>query len=171
MELLNKIRKSRKGFTLVEIIVVLVILAILAAFTIPAMLGFVGDAKKKAAIAEQREVYVAAQAIVTERFAKDKPADLLTAFDIAALPTGTNIVEVPNLSSVRAYAASTKGTGVASQMKNYLSGDIAIAKKATDTTGAIWTVKIDKDGYVKEVTYTRDGIVLEPLKPSNSIKN
>lgn len=64
---LKKRLKSQKGFTLVELIVVLVILAILAAFTIPAMLGFVEDAKGKAAIAEAREVYVAAQAIVTEK--------------------------------------------------------------------------------------------------------
>ncbi|MEA4807044.1 prepilin-type N-terminal cleavage/methylation domain-containing protein [Acetobacterium wieringae] len=58
--------KEEQGFTLVEIIVVLVVLAILAAFTIPTMLGFVADAKGKAYIAEAREVYVAAQATVTE---------------------------------------------------------------------------------------------------------
>ncbi|MEG2285990.1 MAG: prepilin-type N-terminal cleavage/methylation domain-containing protein [Eubacterium sp.] len=63
---LKKSLKNNKGFTLVELIVVLVILAILAAFTIPAMLGFVEDAKGKAAIAEAREVYVAAQATSTE---------------------------------------------------------------------------------------------------------
>ncbi|MEG1940429.1 MAG: prepilin-type N-terminal cleavage/methylation domain-containing protein, partial [Eubacterium sp.] len=41
MQFINKLKKNQKGFTLVELIVVLVILAILAAFTIPAMLGFV----------------------------------------------------------------------------------------------------------------------------------
>ncbi|NZA38696.1 prepilin-type N-terminal cleavage/methylation domain-containing protein [Eubacterium callanderi] len=63
---LKKQLRNQKGFTLVELIVLLVILAILAAFTIPAMLGFVEDAKGKAAIADAREVYVAAQAIATE---------------------------------------------------------------------------------------------------------
>lgn len=66
MQLWKKMKKNRKGFTLVEIIVVLVILAILAAFTIPAMLGFVKDARSKAAIAQAREVYVAAQSAATE---------------------------------------------------------------------------------------------------------
>jgi len=71
MKFINKMRKKEKGFTLVEIIVVLVILAILAAFTIPTMLGFVNDAKSKAHIAEAREVYVAAQSVATEKFAKN----------------------------------------------------------------------------------------------------
>ena len=34
-------KKSKKGFTLVEIIVVLVIIAILAAIAIPAMVGWI----------------------------------------------------------------------------------------------------------------------------------
>lgn len=66
MQLWKKMKKNRKGFTLVEIIVVLVILAILAAFTIPAMLGFVDDARGKASIATAREVYIAAQSASTE---------------------------------------------------------------------------------------------------------
>jgi len=43
----NKIQNNSNGFTLIELIIVLVILAILAAFTIPAMLGFVGNSKEK----------------------------------------------------------------------------------------------------------------------------
>lgn len=66
IQLINKLKKNQKGFTLVELIVVLVILAILAAFTIPAMLGFVDDARGKAAVAQGREMYVAAQSAGTE---------------------------------------------------------------------------------------------------------
>ena len=65
MEFINRMRKKDKGFTLVEIIVVLVILAILAAFLIPSMVGFVGDAKDKAGLAQAREVYIAAQSAAT----------------------------------------------------------------------------------------------------------
>lgn len=72
IQLINKLKKNQKGFTLVELIVVLVILAILAAFTIPAMLGFIEDAKGKAYVAQAREVYLAGQTVATEKVvAKD----------------------------------------------------------------------------------------------------
>ena len=63
-------KKNIKGFTLVELIVVLVILAILAAFTIPAMLGFVEDARSKKSITMTREVYTAAQSAAAEIYAQ-----------------------------------------------------------------------------------------------------
>lgn len=40
-------RKTKKGFTLVEVIVVLVILAILAAILIPSMVGWIGKADEE----------------------------------------------------------------------------------------------------------------------------
>lgn len=78
IQMINKLKKNQKGFTLVELIVVLVILAILAAFTIPAMLGFVNDAKKKASLAEGREVYVASQSAASEETAKSTTGKLAT---------------------------------------------------------------------------------------------
>ncbi|MDD4508814.1 MAG: prepilin-type N-terminal cleavage/methylation domain-containing protein [Eubacteriaceae bacterium] len=65
---MKKRQFRQAGFTLVEIIVVLVVLAILAAFTIPAMLGFVEDARSKATIAQAREVYTAGQSAAGEMY-------------------------------------------------------------------------------------------------------
>ena len=83
IQMINKLKKNRNGFTLVELIVVLVILAILAAFTIPAMLGFLDDAKGKAYVSQAREVYLAGQTVATEQTLADtfviKSSDTSTA--------------------------------------------------------------------------------------------
>lgn len=59
---MNK-KRSRGGFTLVELIVVLVILAILAALLIPALTGYIDKSKRSQVIAETRMLH---QAIQTE---------------------------------------------------------------------------------------------------------
>lgn len=165
MELINKIRKSRKGFTLVEIIVVLVILAILAAFTIPAMLGFVNDAKGKAYIAEAREVYVAAQATATEMSATGKLTD-------EQLTDNLNSKAVVGVTAQPA----TFGVGTASyQMRKYLEtalgGDMTISSVAVTSDPTVtslgaddsaWTVTVgadntEKTGKVKTLVYYKNG--------------
>jgi type IV pilus assembly protein PilA len=162
MEFINRMRKNKKGFTLVEIIVVLVILAILAAFTIPTMLGFVGDSKKKAAIAEQREIYVAAQAIATEHFGKDGATNAKTNLGFAAAADADGNFVAANLGSAAVSAAAP--TPVATEMKNYLGTDIT----AGDGTGAaaLWTVTVSPAGKVTKVTYKKDGTVLDDLVPN-----
>lgn len=82
----------RRGFTLVELIVVLTLLAVLAALLIPALTGYIDKANEAKVLAEARTVLTAAQATVSEAYAKeqlvssdgviyDKPAD--TANDMA----------------------------------------------------------------------------------------
>lgn len=183
MELINKIRKSRKGFTLVEIIVVLVILAILAAFTIPSMLGFVGDAKGKALIAEAREVYVAAQATATE-FNDDidsvfTATNLKTAIESGAVKAEQVRVEgIPAVGEVPAVdpgpAPSTTPQKVSNQMYTYLAADFTIAtgttKPANTSKEAFWVVTFDTKNTAKvnKIEYSRNGYTVTIDKSSNA---
>ena len=63
-------KSSKKGFTLVELIVVIVILAVLAAMLVPALIGYVDRAKKEKDYQTASTVYAAAQAAITEQYAK-----------------------------------------------------------------------------------------------------
>lgn len=60
--------KSKKGFTLVELIVVLVILAILAALLVPALTGYIDKANKEKVVSETRMVVTAVQTVVSEAY-------------------------------------------------------------------------------------------------------
>jgi type IV pilus assembly protein PilA len=65
---LQKLKKDKKGFTLVELIVVLVIIAVLAAIAIPAMTGYIDKSKEKTAISEARTFLVGAQTVASDRY-------------------------------------------------------------------------------------------------------
>ncbi len=61
--------KNNKGFTLVEMIVVMVILTVLAAIMIPGLLGWIDEAKGKQYVLSARSIYMAAQALESEKYA------------------------------------------------------------------------------------------------------
>ena len=108
---LKKAREEKKGFTLVELIVVLVILAILAAILVPALLGWIDEAKKKQYQLEARNVYVAAQALADEWYAKaDDAIDATTlASDLNADIDG-RLASLADLDNIDVNSVTPAGT-------------------------------------------------------------
>lgn len=84
-------KSSKKGFTLVELIVVLVILAVLAAMLVPALIGYIDRARAEKEYQTAATVYGAAQAVLTELYAKDAIED-----DQTTIATGQQLDSMPD---------------------------------------------------------------------------
>ena len=71
VRLTNKVhRRGKRAFTLVELIVVLVILAVIAAMLVPALTGYIKQAKRAKCYDIAYDARVAAQAVLTELYAQ-----------------------------------------------------------------------------------------------------
>ena len=113
--MLKGLRKNnKKGFTLVELIVVLVILAILAALLIPALTGYIDKAKEKQIVAETRQIVMAAQTLVDEKYGTLKLDEAVDIKFVQTLSSGASadpqdiaISEVENLSEITGLTVGT----------------------------------------------------------------
>ena len=54
---MNKNKKNRKGFTIVELVIVIAVIGILATVLVPTFSGVITDAKKSAAVQEAKNDY------------------------------------------------------------------------------------------------------------------
>lgn len=128
----KKIRKNKKGFTLVELIVVLVILAILLAILVPSLVGWIDKAKEKQVLVEGRSVYLAAQGVASEKYGKDSSTDT----DMLTYLTGDGMTEIKELSEAEGVITITEVKNGKITKMTYTSGG-----KTATLTGKTWKVE------------------------------
>ena len=99
--MIQKLKKNKKGFTLVELLVVLVILAILAAAIIPSMMGFIDKAKEESHAAECRSVLLAAEVRLNELYGSGAiKSSTTTPYEFTTTATTGDIAQVQKISAL-----------------------------------------------------------------------
>ncbi len=146
---MKKMKNDNKGFTLVELIVVLVILAILAAILVPALLGYIDEARNKQLQLHGKSLLTAAQSAASQAYGKNTK--------IQETVDGKNLYEdygnkVVDLSEIKTFSTDItiayisfekSGTGkkyytVKDIMLSEDGGNTAVRMKGKDGTGEAW---------------------------------
>lgn len=117
-------KRSKKGFTLIELIVVIAILAILAIIAIPVVTGLVDRANTSAAEANGRTLELAVKAYITSQGG-------ITTIDGTHVDAAMNAFGLTDSALINGgkynYVVTTSGTGI---------GDVT-ATVSSGTTGKI----------------------------------
>lgn len=160
---LKRTLRSRRGFTLVELVVVLVIAGITASFAVPALTGYIDNAKEKQAVSETQACVETATRIAAQKYAlvqnasitgKSDGADALTAW------AGTLDTKAPAVTG--GDVALTEGSGqyllhVENAPKGSKTPD-GLASQA-GVSGTVQWMTCNTNGQVLYLVYTSaDGI-------------
>ena len=160
---LKRTLRSRRGFTLVELVVVLVIAGITASFAVPALTGYIDNAKEKQAVSETQACVETATRIAAQKYAlvqnasitgKSDGADALTAW------AGTLDTKAPAVTG--GDVALTEGSGqYLLHVNNPPAGSTATTTIAADAgvKGTVQGMTCNASGQVLYLVYTSaDGI-------------
>ena len=174
---LKRTLRSRRGFTLVELVVVLVIAGITASFAVPALTGYIDNAKEKQAVSETQacvetvtriaaQKYAEWQKNTTYQLAGGKELTSSSEFQPLVGCTGTTSDTPPTVTG--GDVALTEGSGqYLLHVSKYepggfpVTGSTADISAAASVTGTINTLTCSSSGQVVYLVYTsKDGITV-----------
>ena len=174
---LKRTLRSRRGFTLVELVVVLVIAGITASFAVPALTGYINNAKEKQAVSETQACVETVTRIAAQKYAewqKNTTYQLAggneltnsAAFQPLVGCTGTTSNTPPTVTG--GDVALTEGSGqYLLHVSKYepggfpATGSTADISVAASVTGTINTLTCSSSGQVVYLVYTsKDGITV-----------
>lgn len=174
---LKRTLRSRRGFTLVELVVVLVIAGITASFAVPALTGYIDNAKEKQAVSETQACVETATRIAAQKYAEWQKNttyqlaggnELTSSAEFQPLVgcTGTTSNTPPTVTG--GDVALTEGSGqYLLHVSKYkpggfpATGSTADISVAASVTGTINTLTCSSSGQVVYLVYTsKDGITV-----------
>lgn len=174
---LKRTLRSRRGFTLVELVVVLVIAGITASFAVPALTGYIDNAKEKQAVSETQACVETVTRIATQKYAEWQKnttyqlaggKELTSSAEFQPLVgcTGTTSNTPPAVTG--GDVALTEGSGqYLLHVSKYEPGGFPATGSTADisaeasVTGTINTLTCSSSGQVVYLVYTsKDGITV-----------
>ena len=174
---LKRTLRSRRGFTLVELVVVLVIAGITASFAVPALTGYIDNAKEKQAVSETQTCVETVTRIAAQKYAEWQKNttyqlaggnELTSSAEFQPLVgcTGTTSNTPPAVTG--GDVALTEGSGqYLLHVSKYepggfpATGSTADISAAASVTGTIQTLTCSSSGQVVYLVYTsKDGITV-----------